>query len=107
MRILFVVHGFPPASMGGTEIYASDLAGALRDRGHEVVVFAREARPDLPEYAVRSEDSNGVRVIRVNNTFRYARSFEDAYRNETIDAIAGPSSTRCARMSSMRTTSPA
>jgi GT2 family glycosyltransferase/glycosyltransferase involved in cell wall biosynthesis len=89
MRILFVVHGFPPASMGGTEVYASELAQTLRDRGHGVVVFAREARPDLPEYTVRSEDSNGVRVIRVNNTFRYARSYEDAYRNETIDAIAG------------------
>jgi GT2 family glycosyltransferase/glycosyltransferase involved in cell wall biosynthesis len=89
MRVLFVVHGFPPASMGGTEVYASEMAQALRDRGHEVVVFAREARPDLPEYAVRSEESSGVRVVRVNNTFRLARSFEETYRNETIDAIAG------------------
>ena len=60
MRVLFVAHGFPPSSMGGTEIYASTLARALGERRHEVLVLAREARPDLPEYHVRRDTHERV-----------------------------------------------
>ena len=31
MRLLFIVHAFPPDALGGTEIYAHDLAVGLRD----------------------------------------------------------------------------
>ena len=89
MRILFVVHGFPPDSTGGTEIYASDLAQALWRRGHDLIVLAREARPDLPEYRVYRDRMGEIPVVRVNNTFRHASSFEQTYRNTTIDAISG------------------
>ena len=89
MRILFVVHGFPPEATGGTEIYASDLAQALWRRGHEVIVLAREARMDEPEYRIHRDRAGEVAVLRVNHTFRDATSFEHTYRNATIDAIAG------------------
>ena len=89
MHVLFVVHGFPPEAAGGTEIYASDLAQALWRRGHEITVLAREARTDQPEYRIRRDRSGEVGVIRVNHTFREAASFEQTYRNATIDAIAG------------------
>ena len=89
MRILFVVHGFPPEATGGTEIYASDLAQALWRRGHEVIVLAREARTDEPEYRVHRDRAGEVAVLRVNHTFRDATSFEHTYRNAKIDAIAG------------------
>jgi len=89
MRVLFVVHGFPPESTGGTEIYASELAQALWRRGHELIVLTREARTDLPEYRVHRDRAGEIQVIRVNNTFRHAASFEQTYRNTTIDAIAG------------------
>ncbi|MSP11734.1 MAG: glycosyltransferase [Chloroflexi bacterium] len=39
MRIAFVVHKFPPDSLGGTEIYSWSLARALVAAGHEVHVF--------------------------------------------------------------------
>lgn len=89
MRVLFVVHGFPPEAAGGTEIYASDLAQALWRRGHDITVLAREARTDQPEYRVRRDRSGEIGVVRVNHTFREAASFEQTYRNATIDAIAG------------------
>jgi len=89
MRILFVVHGFPPEAAGGTELYAAGLAQALWRRGHEIVVLARDARPDEPEYRVRRDRAGNVDVVRVNHTFRDAASFEHTYRNERIDAIAG------------------
>ena len=89
MRILFVVHGFPPEATGGTEIYASGLAQALWRRGHDIVVLAREARADQPEYRVHRERAGAVEVVRVNHTFRDATSFAHTYRNAAIDAFAG------------------
>src|SRR5258705_13048027 len=89
MKILVIVHGFPPAAQGGSEIYARAHALALhRHCGNEVVVFPREQDPDRAEYAVRTEHRDGLRIIRVNNTFRNTRSFEETYRNEAIGAIA-------------------
>jgi GT2 family glycosyltransferase/glycosyltransferase involved in cell wall biosynthesis len=89
MRILFVVHGFPPEAAGGTEIYASSLAQALWRRGHDITVLARENRPDQPEYHVHRSRDGEVAVVRVNHTFRDASSFIHTYRNARIDAIAG------------------
>jgi glycosyltransferase involved in cell wall biosynthesis len=85
MRILLVVHGFPPAAMGGTEIYTHDLARALLQRsGDEVFVFAREADTNRPEYSVRVEQQGGLQITFVNNTFRACRSVEESYRNPSI-----------------------
>jgi len=89
MRILLVVHGFPPEAAGGTEIYTADLARALWKRGHDVTVFARETRHDEEEYRVHRDPSSGFPVVRVNHTFRDATTFEHTYRNAAIDAIAG------------------
>ena len=38
LKILMVVHGFPPEFAGGTELYALRLACALRDAGHEFII---------------------------------------------------------------------
>jgi glycosyltransferase involved in cell wall biosynthesis/SAM-dependent methyltransferase len=86
MRILFVVHGFPPHDMAGTELYTYYLAQALRELGHEVVVFHRVANPDAPEYELTEGQYEGLTVLRINNTWRYARGFSMTYKNDTIDA---------------------
>src|SRR5882672_7552158 len=89
MKILIVVHGFPPSAQGGAETYAHAHARALRDQFHdEVVVLTREQNSSRPEYAVRSETREGIRVVWINNTFRNTRTFEETYRNEAIGAIA-------------------
>jgi GT2 family glycosyltransferase/glycosyltransferase involved in cell wall biosynthesis len=89
MRVLVIAHGFPPLAEAGAEIYAHAHATALhRHFGDEVVVFAREADPDRPEYAVRTESRDGLNVVWVNNTYRGARRFEDTYRNDAIAAAA-------------------
>ena len=41
MRILMVVHGFPPRSRAGTEIHVRGLASALAGLGHEVRIYAK------------------------------------------------------------------
>jgi GT2 family glycosyltransferase/glycosyltransferase involved in cell wall biosynthesis len=88
MRILEIVHGFPPAATGGTELYARAHALALRDAGDEVVVLAREADASRADYDVRREKRDGLDLFRVNNTFRSIRSFEETYRNDAIGTVA-------------------
>jgi GT2 family glycosyltransferase/glycosyltransferase involved in cell wall biosynthesis len=88
MRILVVAHGFPPLAQGGSEIYAHAHTRALKALGDEVVVLTREQNPTRPEYAVRDEMRDGVRIVWVNNTFRSARSFEETYCNRAIGAVA-------------------
>lgn len=89
MKVLVVVHGFPPAAQGGAEIYAHAHARALRQQyGDQVVVLTREQDPGRPEYDLRTEQRDGLRIVAVNNTFRRTRRFEETYRNEAIGAVA-------------------
>jgi GT2 family glycosyltransferase/glycosyltransferase involved in cell wall biosynthesis len=89
MKILVVVHGFPPAAQGGTEIYAHAHAQALRrQHGDEILVLTREQDPSRDEYAVRNEYRDGLRITWINNTFRRTRTFEETYRNAAIGEIA-------------------
>jgi glycosyltransferase involved in cell wall biosynthesis len=80
MRILLVAHGFPPAAAGGAEIYARALARELA-REDEVVVVAREARPELPEFSRREQSGEPFRLVLVNHTYRECRTFRDTYRD--------------------------
>jgi glycosyltransferase involved in cell wall biosynthesis len=84
MRVLLVVHGFPPAASGGTEIYVRDLARALRDLGDSVRVLAREADPARPERTLRQEKRDGLDLVLVNNTFRDRRRFEASWRDPAM-----------------------
>lgn len=89
MRVLVVVHGFPPSSSGGSEIHAHAMAHSLHRRfGDEVVVFTREQDATRPDYDVRIDTQEGVRVVWVNNMFRSIRSFAETYRSDAIGRIA-------------------
>ena len=89
MRILIVVHGFPPDAHGGSELYADAHArGMAGTFGDQVVVLTREQDPERPEYAVRREVRQGVTILRINNTFRNVRSFRETYANDEIARIA-------------------
>lgn len=70
-RILFVVHGFPPQDLAGTEVYTLTTATALKNHGHDVAVFHRYAAPDAPEYRLETGDYEGLRTYKLVNNFRY------------------------------------
>ncbi len=59
MRILHLVHQYPPEYVGGVEVYTQVLARCQRERGHEVAVFYRRSA-DGAELEERLSD--GVRV---------------------------------------------
>ena len=89
MRILLVVHGFPPAASSGTEVYVRDLAAALAaSGGDDVMVLTRENDLHRPELSVRTWADGPVRVTTVNNTFQSCVSFEASYANPAIERIA-------------------
>ena len=59
MRILLLVHQYPPGQIGGTELYTQSLAQALVQRGHDVAVFYRGAAPAV---GLEQHEENGVVV---------------------------------------------
>lgn len=50
MKILKVIHGYPPYYSAGSEVYSQTLACGLADRNHEVQVFTRHENGFLPDF---------------------------------------------------------
>jgi glycosyltransferase involved in cell wall biosynthesis len=82
MKILYVVHSFPPHNVAGTEIYTYNLCSELSKR-HEIFVFHRVNDRGKEEYEVNYTGS-GFHVYSINNTFRDCDSYEKIYKNEEI-----------------------
>jgi glycosyltransferase involved in cell wall biosynthesis len=89
VRIVHVVQGMPPESLGGTEMYAAHLSHALRHRGHEVHIFTRMADPQRPEYVVETVSADGLPVTRVNNPFIRLNTFAQSYLNPDVAQCFG------------------
>jgi len=84
LKILFVVHGFPPQDLAGTEVHTLTVAAGLKNRGHHVRVFHRHAAPEVPEYRVEAGEFEGVPVYRLANNFSY-RGIEETYENRHVE----------------------
>ena len=65
MRLILVHQGYPPESVGGSEIYTESLARRLA-RDHDVVVLHRSADPARADYDVAEKHRDGVRVVSLN-----------------------------------------
>jgi len=88
VKIVQVIHGFPPQSIGGAEIYTRNLSEELAKQD-EVFVFYRIANPKRPEYDTHFTPSNGLNLYSINNTSKSYDSFEKTYINESISEIFG------------------
>ncbi|HEC35783.1 MAG TPA: glycosyltransferase [Anaerolineae bacterium] len=69
MRVALVVHKFPPASVGGTEIYTLNLARELSRHGHEVFVFYRHDQAAAGQSELNWEERKGFKACRVSRAF--------------------------------------
>ena len=86
MRILEVIHGYPPLYNAGSEVYTQTVARALRAAGHHVSVFCREEDPYRPSFALRKSLDDGdcsIPIYLVNhaqsrNRFRH-EGLEEAF----------------------------
>jgi glycosyltransferase involved in cell wall biosynthesis len=81
MRILQLVHGYPPRETAGTEQHTRQLATALAARGHDVHVFAATRAPGRPQYALLEEPG----VTRLVNNMP-TRPLHRAERDAAVDA---------------------
>lgn len=59
MRILQLVHQFPPEHIGGTEFYTQWLSRELGRRGHEIAIFHRGSGPGVD---LRRREEDGMRI---------------------------------------------
>ena len=85
MRILQVVHGFPPYEWAGTELATLHLAQALCERGHEVTVLARVYDASSPEGTLHEETFEGIPVARLVNNYAFASTFRLSYDNPLMN----------------------
>lgn len=78
MKIVQVVHGFPPQGAGGSERYVQGITEGLRDRGCALYVYAgsiewREA------FSVETTDRDGYELTEVHRNDLYFDRWDKAY----------------------------
>lgn len=66
MRIVLVVHGYPPDGQTGVEIHVDALARALARRGLDVAVFAPRFDLHAPRLSLRREARDGYTLYALN-----------------------------------------
>jgi glycosyltransferase involved in cell wall biosynthesis len=81
MRILQIVHGFPPESIAGTERYCEALSRCLLQRGHECMVLSGSRRC-APEATLATVDQDGLLVTRYLRAEGRPRRWTDEYDPE-------------------------
>lgn len=84
MRILIVIHGYPPYYMAGSEVYTYNLARELA-KHNEVFVFCRFEDKTKPLYQYHDTSDEGVNIRYINNYEPQNASFYDKYLNPEID----------------------
>eukprot|EP00445_Apocalathium_hangoei_P081160 CAMPEP_0204180900 /NCGR_PEP_ID=MMETSP0361-20130328/51416_1 /ASSEMBLY_ACC=CAM_ASM_000343 /TAXON_ID=268821 /ORGANISM="Scrippsiella Hangoei, Strain SHTV-5" /LENGTH=234 /DNA_ID=CAMNT_0051140391 /DNA_START=42 /DNA_END=743 /DNA_ORIENTATION=+ len=84
LKVLLVIHGYPPLYNAGSEVYTQTLARALQQRGHSVVVFCREEDTIAPYFRVRKDHDGPVPLHIIN-----IPNLRDRYRVEEVDRALG------------------
>ncbi len=86
MKILYVIHGYPPYYMAGSEVYTYYLSQELASMGHKVHVFSRIEDEFSRPYTIIDEKIGGVMVRRVNKPTR-DYILEHKYIDRKIDKL--------------------
>jgi len=84
MKVLKVIHGYPPAYSAGSEVYSQTLCHELVRQGHEVRVFTREELSGQPDVAERDEPDEiapAITIRRVNMA-----NHKDRYIHQPLEA---------------------
>jgi glycosyltransferase involved in cell wall biosynthesis len=84
VKILKVIHGYPPDYNAGSEVYSQTLCHSLA-KSHEVHVFTREENPFLPDYHVREDSEQSLVTKHIVNIPLLRQRYR--YRHEEVDSI--------------------
>lgn len=87
LSLLYVVHGFPPDTWAGTEVYTLNLAREMQRRGHRVTILARGpgVEDGPPDFSVVAGEFEGLRVLRLVHRLQH-RSIRDTFERPEIEA---------------------
>ena len=85
LKILVVIHGFPPFYMAGSEVYTWNKCREL-SKNHEVIIFTRIEDEFQNPYEMTESIENGIKVFRVNKPSR-DYTFRSKYQDLKIAEI--------------------
>ena len=88
MKVLQVVHRFPPERLAGTELYTLAISRGLLQRGHQCSVLAGSGRAS-PGGALTSEVEDGIHVTRMASSIQRAEGWFPAYDPEIDERVRG------------------
>jgi glycosyltransferase involved in cell wall biosynthesis len=86
LRILHAIHDYLPRHQAGSELYAANLARALRARGHHVTILTAAFAPDHTHGDVQWRIHDGIPVVEVVNNWS-VDGFAESYRATTLQPI--------------------
>ena len=78
MKIVEVVHGYPPEVIGGTERHVQGITEGLRDRGHELHVYAGSLEW-MEKFTIELSDRDGYELATVHRNDLYFDRWDKAY----------------------------
>ncbi|MCB1144462.1 MAG: glycosyltransferase [Leptospiraceae bacterium] len=82
MKILIIIHGYPPEYNAGSEVYTQTISNAL-SKNHKIRIFTREEDPYRRDFELRTEIlENGIQIDRVNK-----RIDKDRFSHPEVDSI--------------------
>lgn len=81
MKILKIIHGFPPYYNAGSEVYSQSICNELKKQ-NTITVLTREENPYTADHTIRRETKDGIEFYIINK----ARE-KDGYRHSHLDFI--------------------
>lgn len=79
MKILKIIHGYPPNYNAGSEVYSQSICNELAKK-HSIFVFTREENLYVADHTIRNEKKDAIHFYIVNK----ARE-KDGYRHNDLD----------------------
>jgi len=86
MRVLKVIHGFPPDYMAGSEVYSYHLVKELISQKIETFVFTRVENEFDDNYKIYNEEFEDINIQRVNKP-KKDYLYEDKFYDDKLDKI--------------------
>lgn len=81
MKILKIIHGYPPLYSAGSEVYSQSLCNELVAQGHQVTIITREENPYRPDFELRyQKESDSLQLYYINMP-----RGKDGYTHREID----------------------
>ena len=85
LHVLYTVHGFPPETWAGTEVYTLELAREVQALGHRVTILARTAEGER-DLELREEEFDGLRVLRLTNHLDFD-GMRESYHHPEVERL--------------------